>query len=100
MSTVAEQMESKILAIIDKRGSILFEELLACLPESTWNQVFIGMDSLSRQGSVCLRRRGVDYELRVPPLVEPQPCLMSIRDHGLIGTPNDLQHPHCTSYAI
>jgi hypothetical protein len=68
MNAVAGQTEATILAIVHERKSILFEELLACLPESTWNQVFIGVDTLSRQGAVCLRRRGIEYELRAPAL--------------------------------
>jgi hypothetical protein len=66
MNTAAEHTEAKILAIVRERGSIVMEKLLPCLPESTWNQVFTSVDALSRQGAICLRRRGVDYELWVP----------------------------------
>jgi hypothetical protein len=63
MSIVAGQTESKILAIVHERGSMLLDELLSCLPEATWNQVFTSVDELSRRGAICLRRRGFDYEL-------------------------------------
>ena len=63
MNTAAEHTEAKILAIVQERGSIVLETLLSCLPESTWNQVFTSVDALSRQGAICLRRRGFDYEL-------------------------------------
>lgn len=63
MSTAAEHTKAKILVIVHERGSILLEKLLPCLPESTWNQVFTSVDALSRQGAICLRRRGFDYEL-------------------------------------
>lgn len=63
MTLVAGPTESKILAIVHERGSILMEELLSCLPESTWNQVFMSVDELSRQGAIYLRRRRFDYEV-------------------------------------
>lgn len=66
MNTAAEHTEAKILTIVQERGSIVLEKLLPCLPESTWNQVFTSVDALSRQGAICLRRRGFDYELWAP----------------------------------
>lgn len=66
MNAVAGYTEEKILAIVHERGSILLEKLLPCLPESTWNQVFTSVDALSRQGAICLRRRGFDYHLSAP----------------------------------
>jgi hypothetical protein len=66
MTTAAALTEARILAIVHKRGSILLEQLPSCLPGSTWNQVFLSVDALSRQGAVRLRRRGWDYEVWVP----------------------------------
>ena len=66
MNGVAEDTESKILAIVHERASILLEELLSCLPELTWSQVFTSVDRLSRQGAIRLLRRGFDYELCAP----------------------------------
>jgi hypothetical protein len=66
MNTAAGHTEAKILAIVHERGSVVMEQLLPCLPESTWNQVFTSVDALSRQGAICLRRRGFDYELWAP----------------------------------
>lgn len=66
MNAVAGQTEEKILAIVHERGSILLEALSSCLPEVTWNQVFTSVDELSRRGAICLRRRGLDYELWAP----------------------------------
>jgi hypothetical protein len=66
MNTTSGCIEAKILAIVHERGSIVMEKLLPCLPESTWNQVFTSVDALSRQGAICLRRRGFDYELWAP----------------------------------
>lgn len=66
MNAVAGQTDEKILAIVRERGSMLLDELLSCLPEATWSQVFTSVDELSRQGAICLRRRGFDYELWAP----------------------------------
>jgi hypothetical protein len=60
----AAHAEARILAIVHERGRILLEHLPSCLPDLTWNQVFLGVDALSRQGAISLRRRGCDYELR------------------------------------
>jgi len=64
MNAVAGQTDEKILAIVRERGSMLLDELLSCLPEATWSQIFTSVDELSRQGAICLRRQGCDYELR------------------------------------
>ncbi|MCP9447665.1 MAG: hypothetical protein NNA22_08865 [Nitrospira sp.] len=64
MSIVTEHTETRILALVHARGAISLEELLSCLPEWTWSQVFTSVDTLSRQGAISLRRRNFDYELR------------------------------------
>ncbi len=63
MTTAAAHTEAKILAIVHEQGRILLEQLPSYLPGSTWNQVFLGVDALSRQGAIRLRRRGCDYEI-------------------------------------
>lgn len=64
------ETESRILTIVQERGAISLEELLACLPEITWSQVFTSVDTLSRRGTICLQRRDFEYELRP---VSPSP---------------------------
>lgn len=64
MSIATERTEARILTIVHARGAISLEELLLCLPEWTWSQVFTSVDALSRQGAICLRRRNFEYELR------------------------------------
>lgn len=66
MTTAAAHTEAKILAIVHEQGRILLEQLPSCLPDLTWNQVFLGVDGLSRQGAISLRRRGFDYEVWTP----------------------------------
>jgi hypothetical protein len=41
--------------------ALKFEEIIEKLPELTWNQVFLAVDSLSRRGEIVLTRQGFDY---------------------------------------
>ena len=66
MTIATIHAEERILAMVHERGHILLEPLLTCLPDLTWNQVFLGVDALSRQGAIRLRRRGYDYEIWMP----------------------------------
>lgn len=61
---MTQQPTTKLLAIVQERQCIRLEELMACFPELTWNQVFSLVDELSRQTLICLQRRGFEYELR------------------------------------
>jgi Golgi nucleoside diphosphatase len=61
---MTQQSTTKLLALVQERQCIQLEELLACFPELTWNQVFSLVDELSRQALICLQRRGFEYELR------------------------------------
>lgn len=65
---MSQQASAKLLAIVHERRQIHLEELLASLPEFTWNQVFTLVDELSRRKLICLQRRGFDYELRASSL--------------------------------
>ena len=61
---MTQQSATKLLAIVQERQCISLEELPACFPELTWNQVFLLVDELSRHTLIRLRRRGFEYELR------------------------------------
>ncbi len=63
---IAVQPEVKILSVVRTRGHILLEQLLVCFPELSWNQVFLIVDRMNRQGLIGLRRRGFEYELYAP----------------------------------
>ncbi len=63
MNSITNQDEAKILAVVQGQRSILFDQLLAALPELTWNQVFAIVDEMNRRGVISLRRRGIEYEL-------------------------------------
>lgn len=64
MNSIPGRAEAKILGIVQEQRGISLEELLARLPELTWNQVFVLVDELSRRDMICLQRRGFEYELR------------------------------------
>lgn len=61
---MTQQSMDKVLAIVQERRCIALDELLTCLPELTWNQVFLLVDKLSRQAMIRLQRHGFEYELR------------------------------------
>jgi hypothetical protein len=86
MSIPPTHTEARILTLVQERGAISLEELLACLSESTWSQVFTSVDALSRQGMICLQRRNFEYELRpASPLPSttllPESISTPIKDH-------------------
>ncbi len=39
------------------------EELVGCLPELSWSELFQAVDHLSRRGAIQMHRRGFDYLL-------------------------------------
>ena len=89
MTTGTTHTEARILAIVHDRGRILLEQLPSCLPGSTWNQVFMSVDALSRQGAVRLRRRGCDYEVWMP---APPPDSLFEGSATAVMTPTALTH--------
>ncbi|MBM4125969.1 MAG: hypothetical protein FJ247_01290 [Nitrospira sp.] len=61
---MTQQSSAKLLTLVQERQCISLEELPACFPELTWNQVFLLVDDLSRHALIRLQRRGFEYELR------------------------------------
>ena len=56
--------ESYLLDLLRDGRFHSIEELLEEVPEFSWAQLFIVMDSLNRSGMVELRRKGFTYWLR------------------------------------
>jgi len=71
MTVASANTELKILALVQERKRVALEDIQGALPDSTWNQVFAGIDRLSRQGTISLRRRGRMYELYAHSPSEP-----------------------------
>jgi hypothetical protein len=75
MATQNELNEALIIDLLRREESLKLEEVVALLPQLSWNQVFQCVDSLSRRGKIILHRRGFDYEV-VRPSRKPHstPC--------------------------
>jgi hypothetical protein len=70
-SSIASDNEKLILALLSTRRSLTLEQVVALLPQLTWNQVFKSIDNLSRRGNLLLLRRGFQYEIRRLPTKAP-----------------------------
>lgn len=55
--------DSLVLGALESGESLTIEQVIASLPELTWNEVFSTIDRLSRNGTITLRREGFSYEL-------------------------------------
>lgn len=57
-----------ILNLVEQNPDCDLEELVARCPQTTWNQVFLALDTLSRLGEVTLRQQGVGrYKIALAP---------------------------------
>lgn len=66
-SPVSLESAMLIRELLSVRQSLTMEQLVALLPELTWNQVFTTVDELSRRGEILLFRRGFTYEVEWSP---------------------------------
>ena len=64
---LASQSPERLILDLLRSGRVplTFEEIIARLPELSWNQVFLSVDTLSRQGEIVLTRHGFDYHAAV-----------------------------------
>ena len=53
--THVSQVEFAILQDLEQRGPCTIDELTRRLPDYSWNQIFTGVDRLSRRGALLLR---------------------------------------------
>ena len=66
--TDASQIESVILHELKRLGACTFDELVRALSDYSWNQVFMAVDQLSRDGRLLLTRQGrFDYLISIGP---------------------------------
>lgn len=61
----------RILDVIRRTGGCEIEDLLKECPDLTWNQVFLALDRLSRDGRVRLMRKGRGEYVVMPGNPEP-----------------------------
>jgi hypothetical protein len=52
-----------VLQEVERRSPCTLDELVLALPHCTWNRVFAAVDSLSREGSLSIRRGPRDQYL-------------------------------------
>jgi chromatin segregation and condensation protein Rec8/ScpA/Scc1 (kleisin family) len=55
---IAQDLGEAILEMVEQRRECDMEELTSHCPQATWNQVFLALDKLSREGQVALRQQG------------------------------------------
>ena len=70
-TTISINSEYLILGLLRARKSLTLEQVVALLPELSWNQVFTAVDVLSRRGKIILLRRGFQYEVEWTSIKEP-----------------------------
>lgn len=75
MASQNDLSELMVLNLLQIRKCLKLEQVVALLPQLSWNQVFQCVDSLSRRGEIILHRRGFDYEIvRPSPKTTDAPC--------------------------
>jgi hypothetical protein len=64
---VQTELTHRVLRVVRRKKECDMEELLQACDSYTWNQVFLEVDRLSRNGELCLlyRKDGV-YAVRLP----------------------------------
>ena len=65
-------VEEVIVEILKQGGSCGLDDLVAQLPAHHWNEVFLAMDAMSRDGRLtlrCIPRSGYQVSLRSPTVV-------------------------------
>ena len=70
-SAIHLSSQSMILDLVRTKRSLTLEQVIALLPELTWNQVFRSVDELSRRGEIILLRRGFQYEVEWASVKKP-----------------------------
>ena len=48
----------RILETVSQMPGCLLEEVVVACPDLSWNQVFLEVDRLSREGRICLTPKG------------------------------------------
>jgi hypothetical protein len=72
MNRIMNVADQILAAVSDAPGCRLDDVVRAC-PDFTWNQVFLEVDRLSRQGALLLKMEGPGvYSVRLPDVCTPQ----------------------------
>ena len=65
--TVPSATATTILDVIARSPGCNLEDIVFNCRELTWNQVFLEVDRLSRDGQVCLTQQRLGYYIVTPP---------------------------------
>jgi len=57
--------EARVLNVLKNGQEQTWEQVSSKLPDIEWNELFAIFDVLSRQGKITMRRRGIEYVLRL-----------------------------------
>ena len=55
--------EAVIMNRLAQSTALTLDDLVAQVPQLTWNQVFQAVDDLARSGAIVVRRNRFEYEL-------------------------------------
>ncbi len=65
--------EQSLVNALGTRGTATLDELVDALPQHTWNQIFLAVDRLSRNGTLTIRHVGrLRYLLTLASSPEPR----------------------------
>ncbi len=66
-SNIKSCVEEALVTELEARGPSRLDDLVVRLPEYSWNEIFIAVDRLSRDGRVAIRRMASSgYEVSLP----------------------------------
>jgi len=87
--TEVYETEALIIQQLEQQGSCTLDALVYRLPACTWNQIFMAVDALSREGTISLQPRAVcQYLVSLAPVhahtvyhFDPDRRVAEIRQH-------------------
>jgi len=57
--------EARVLNVLKNGHEQTWEQVSSKLPELAWNELFAIFDVLSRRGKITMRRRGIEYVVKL-----------------------------------
>jgi hypothetical protein len=84
MPTNASAQEEAVVEMLQRTGPCCLDDLVRYLPNLSWDEVFVAIDRMSRDGRLSLRQLGYStYQITLRSLIaspgtkEPRPRLLS-----------------------
>ena len=73
--------KTRLLRALKTGESVPIPELTARLPEFRWEELFLTVRALDRQGAICLHRRGYEFFVSLLP-ASPRSCVAAACAHS------------------